>query len=93
MRHSNSKTLHQLSQQDLVRDLPVLHECDYVCGASHTPMQFNNFCEDEGVHHQLTVCYMPQQNGVLERKNRTEIKMAKSMLAEKGIPKFGQKLF
>ncbi|CAL8133186.1 unnamed protein product [Prunus armeniaca] len=34
---------------------------------------------------QLTVAYSPQQNGVAERKNRTVVEMAKSMLHEKGI--------
>ncbi|CAL9001899.1 unnamed protein product, partial [Prunus brigantina] len=34
----------------------------------------------------LNVAYSPQQNGVAERKNRTVVEMAKSMLHEKGIP-------
>ena len=34
LRHSNSKPLYQLSQQNLVRDLLVLHESNDVCGAS-----------------------------------------------------------
>lgn len=32
------------------------------------------------------MAYSPQQNGVAERKNRTVVEMAKSMLHEKGIP-------
>jgi hypothetical protein len=36
---------------------------------------------------QLTVSCTPQQNRVFERKNQTEMEMAKSMLHEKGLPK------
>ncbi|KAI5332974.1 hypothetical protein L3X38_023103 [Prunus dulcis] len=38
--------------------------------------------------HKLTMAYTPQQNGVVERKNRTVIEMAKSVLHEKGMPYF-----
>ncbi|KAI5335964.1 hypothetical protein L3X38_026098 [Prunus dulcis] len=38
--------------------------------------------------HKLTMAYTPQQNGIVERKNRTVIEMAKSMLHEKGMPYF-----
>ncbi|CAL9023657.1 unnamed protein product [Prunus brigantina] len=48
--------------------------------------EFNKFCEESGIQRQLTVAYSPQQNGVAERKNRTVVEMAKSMLHEKAIP-------
>ncbi|CAL9002440.1 unnamed protein product [Prunus brigantina] len=48
--------------------------------------EFNKFCEESGIQSQLTVAYSPQQNGVAERKNRTVVEMAKSMLHEKAIP-------
>lgn len=35
----------------------------------------------------MTVGYAPEQNGVSERKNRTVMEMARSMLYEKGLPK------
>ncbi|KAK4398323.1 Retrovirus-related Pol polyprotein from transposon TNT 1-94 [Sesamum angolense] len=49
--------------------------------------QFDKFCEEEGIEHQTTVSYNPQQNGVSERKNRTVMEMARSMLQEKHLPK------
>ncbi|XP_071700490.1 uncharacterized protein [Rutidosis leptorrhynchoides] len=55
-------------------------------GKEYTSTQFNKFCEDEGVKRQLTVGYAPEQNGVSERKNRTVMKMAKTMIHEKGLP-------
>ncbi|KAL0289281.1 UNVERIFIED_CONTAM: Retrovirus-related Pol polyprotein from transposon TNT 1-94 [Sesamum angustifolium] len=49
--------------------------------------EFDKFCEEEGIEHQTTVSYNPQQNGVSERKNRTVMEMARSMLQEKHLPK------
>ncbi|KAL0311966.1 UNVERIFIED_CONTAM: Copia protein [Sesamum radiatum] len=48
--------------------------------------EFDKFCEEDGIDHQTTVSYNPQQ-GVLERKNRTIMEMARSMLQEKHLPK------
>ncbi|CAL9009573.1 unnamed protein product [Prunus brigantina] len=48
--------------------------------------EFNKFCDEFGIQRQLTVAYTPQQNGVSERKNRTVVEMAKSMLHEKNLP-------
>jgi hypothetical protein len=42
----------------------------------------NEFLSDEGIHHQYSTPYTPQQNGVAERKNRTLMDMARTMLAE-----------
>ena len=55
-------------------------------GKEYTSREFERFCEDEGIERQLTVAYSPQQNGVSERKNRTIMEMARSMLKEKGLP-------
>ncbi|KAH9726202.1 hypothetical protein KPL70_008169 [Citrus sinensis] len=50
----------------------------------YTP--FMNYCRDNGIQRQLTVSRSPQQNRVAERKNRTIVEMARSMLKGKGIP-------
>ncbi|GKV41799.1 hypothetical protein SLEP1_g49291 [Rubroshorea leprosula] len=47
-------------------------------GKEYTSVAFNNFCEEAGIQHQLTVSYTSQQNGVSERKNRTVMEMASS---------------
>jgi transposase InsO family protein len=39
-----------------------------------------------GIKRHITASYTPQQNGVAERKNRTIVEMAKSMLKGKGLP-------
>ncbi|KAK4389380.1 Retrovirus-related Pol polyprotein from transposon TNT 1-94 [Sesamum angolense] len=40
-------------------------------GKEYNNSEFDKFCEEEGIEHQTTVSYNPQQNGVSERKNRT----------------------
>jgi hypothetical protein len=42
-------------------------------------------CALNGIVHQKTVPYSPQQNGVAERMNRTIMEKARSMLYYKGI--------
>ena len=48
---------------------------------------FINFCNDHGIKKELTVRHTPQQNGVAERKNKTIVEMARSMLQHKNLPK------
>ncbi|KAA0038926.1 integrase [Cucumis melo var. makuwa] len=47
---------------------------------------FGNFFKEQGIHHQMTARMTPQQNGVAERKNRTIMEMARSMLKAKNLP-------
>jgi hypothetical protein len=42
----------------------------------------NDFLSEEGIHHQYSSPYTPQQNGVAEWKNRTLMDMARTMLEE-----------
>ncbi|KAK4386664.1 Retrovirus-related Pol polyprotein from transposon TNT 1-94 [Sesamum angolense] len=56
-------------------------------GKEYNNSEFDKFCEEEGIEHQTTVSYNPQQNEVSERKNRTVMEMARSMLQEKHLPK------
>ncbi|KAM1032295.1 hypothetical protein ACFX2I_035891 [Malus domestica] len=55
-------------------------------GGEFLSSEFNHFCDTEGIQRQLSLAYTPQQNGVVERKNRTVIEMAKSMLHDKEMP-------
>ena len=56
-------------------------------GGEFTSNKFEQFCEANGIRHFLTVPMTPQQNGVVERKNRTILNMARSMLKSKKMPK------
>ncbi|KAK1650330.1 hypothetical protein QYE76_068135 [Lolium multiflorum] len=44
------------------------------------------FVDDKGIKHEFSAPYTPQQNGVVERKNRTIIEMARTMLSEFNSP-------
>ena len=47
----------------------------------------DTFIDKEGISHEFSATYTPQQNGVVERKNRTLIEMARTMLDEYKAPK------
>ena len=44
------------------------------------------FLDEEGIKHEFLTPYTPQQNGIVERKNRTLIDMARTMLDEYKTP-------
>ncbi|GJY48020.1 putative ribonuclease H-like domain-containing protein, partial [Tanacetum coccineum] len=46
----------------------------------------NQFCEMKGLKREFSVARTPQQNGVAERKNRTLIDAARTMLADSKLP-------
>nr|GEX79914.1 putative ribonuclease H-like domain-containing protein [Tanacetum cinerariifolium] len=46
----------------------------------------NEFCEMKGIRREFSVARTPQQNGVAERKNRTLIEIARTMLADSKLP-------
>lgn len=48
---------------------------------------FNSFCRSNGIQHQLTTVYTPQQNGTAERMNRTLIEKARCMLFDANLSK------
>ncbi|KAA0051915.1 Retrovirus-related Pol polyprotein from transposon TNT 1-94 [Cucumis melo var. makuwa] len=56
-------------------------------GGEFTSNEFKTFCVENGVRRPMTVPFTPQQNGVVERKNRTILNMARSMLKCKKMPK------
>ena len=56
-------------------------------GEEFTLEAFANFCTSHGIKRQLTAPYSPQQNNVLERKNRTILSLVRSMLKEKSLPR------
>ena len=49
-------------------------------GEEYTSKNFEEFCINEGISYEVTSPYTPQHNGVIERRNRTILDMARSML-------------
>jgi transposase InsO family protein len=59
-------------------------------GTEFKNSQIESFLEEEGIKHEFSSPYTPQQNGVVERKNRTLLDMARTMLDEyKTSDRFG----
>ena len=55
-------------------------------GGKFTSHEFNTFCDKNGIKRHLTAPYTPQQNGVVERRNRTLMEMTMSVLKHMNIP-------
>jgi hypothetical protein len=51
-------------------------------GSEFQNTNVEEFLDEEGIKHEFATPYTPQQNGVVERKNRTLIEMARTMLDE-----------
>ena len=47
---------------------------------------FGDFCSQHGIIHQTTAPYSPQENEVVERKNRTLKEMMNALLLSSGLP-------
>ena len=56
-------------------------------GTEFKNARFDTFCSDQGLEHQYSSPYTPQQNGFVERKNRTLVEMARTMLDEHRTPR------
>lgn len=41
------------------------------CGGEYLPNEFKEFCKTYGIIHEITTPYFPQQNVLVEKKNRT----------------------
>ncbi|GJY54613.1 ribonuclease H-like domain-containing protein [Tanacetum coccineum] len=81
--HINFKTINKLVKGNLVRGLPSkLFENDHTCVAFQKGKQH----KASWIKREFSVSRTPQQNGVAERKNRTLIKAARTMLADSLLP-------
>jgi transposase InsO family protein len=56
-------------------------------GKEYTLLEFNQYCEDASIEHQLMTPYTPEQHGVSERRNIYIMKMVRCLLYEKDLPK------
>ncbi|GKC23182.1 ribonuclease H-like domain-containing protein [Tanacetum coccineum] len=89
--HVNFKTKNKLVRENLVRGIENLIDlkvkvirCDN--GTEFKNRVMNQFCEMKGIKRDFTVARTSQQNGVAERKNRTLIEAARTMLANSKLP-------
>jgi hypothetical protein len=56
-------------------------------GTEFRNASFDEFCPEHGIDQQFSTLRVPQQNGVVKRKNRTLVKMARMMLDEHRTPR------
>jgi hypothetical protein len=54
-------------------------------GSEFKNTRIDELCDDFEIRHQFSAKYTPQSNGLVERKNRTLIDMARSMLSEYNV--------
>ncbi|KAG5682922.1 hypothetical protein PVAND_012240 [Polypedilum vanderplanki] len=57
-------------------------------GTEYTNSRLQDHLRSEGIKFQSTVGYAPEQNGIAERKNRTLMEAARTMLFDSKLPKF-----
>jgi transposase InsO family protein len=54
-------------------------------GSEFRNTRVEEWCDEKGIKHEFSTKYTPKQNGLVERKNRTLIDMARSMLSEYNV--------
>ena len=78
------KKFHKFAETHSGQKLKILRTDN---GGEYTSNEFQNYLEQNGIVHQPTVAYSPQQNGVAERMNRTLMDLVRSMLHAKNMEK------
>ncbi|GKE84563.1 putative ribonuclease H-like domain-containing protein [Tanacetum coccineum] len=70
--------------ENLVDKKVKIIRCDN--GTEFKNRVMSEFCEKKGIKREFSVARTPQQNGVAERRNKTLIEDAKTMLADSKLP-------
>ncbi|GJS74996.1 putative ribonuclease H-like domain-containing protein [Tanacetum coccineum] len=70
--------------ENLVDKKVKIIRCDN--GTEFKNRVMNEFCEKKGIKRELSVARTPQQNSVAEKRNRTLIEAARTMLADSKLP-------
>ncbi|XP_070049707.1 uncharacterized protein [Nicotiana tomentosiformis] len=76
-----------------VKKIQVKMSHNVVCirsdhGTEFDNTKFDELCAENGISHNFSAPRSPQQNGVVERKNRTFEDMARTMLIDSGVVKY-----
>ncbi|KAL4384369.1 hypothetical protein GQ457_15G012400 [Hibiscus cannabinus] len=78
-------TFSKIAQNDVGQNISHIRS-DH--GTEFQNLGFEDFCNENGISHNFSAPRTPQQNGVVERKNRTLEEMARTMLCENNLPKY-----
>jgi transposase InsO family protein len=63
------------------------NEFDYKIKRIRSDTNIHAYCDEIGIKHEVSATYTPQRNGVIERKNKTLITIARTMIDEYNTPK------
>ncbi|GJZ97294.1 retrovirus-related pol polyprotein from transposon TNT 1-94 [Tanacetum coccineum] len=96
--HLNFDTINLLLKYDILTGLPRLKFIKYhLCSSCELGKakctEFLNktlhaYFAQEGIEHQMSTARTPEQNGVVERRNRTLVEAAQTMLSADKVPLF-----
>ncbi|GJS01440.1 integrase, catalytic region, zinc finger, CCHC-type containing protein [Tanacetum coccineum] len=93
--HLNFGTINQLTKDDLVEGLPKFkYDKDHLCsayndnGLSLRMTRLKYHYAKLGITQQFSIARTPQQNGVVERRNRTLVEAARTMLIFSKAPEY-----
>jgi hypothetical protein len=86
-----------ISNDNSISNVLLVNSLNIICCLFHNKMEADNGTEfkntnieeildEEGINYEFSVPYTPQQNSVVERKNRTLIEAARAMLDEYKTP-------
>ncbi|TYK30409.1 gag-pol polyprotein [Cucumis melo var. makuwa] len=92
--HINLKSIDRAVKNDVVIGVPNIDQEKGVKilrirsdhGKEFKNEDLHNFCNSEGIHHEYSALITPQQNEVVERKNRTLQEMARIIIHAKSLP-------
>lgn len=79
------KKFKALAENELEKSLKVFRSDR---GGEFTSLEFNSFCDINGIKRHLTAPYSPQQNGIVERRNRTLMDMTRSIMKAMHVPNY-----
>lgn len=79
------KALRTLVEQETTEKIQVFRTDR---GGEFVSTAFNEYCEKTGIKRHLTAPYTPQQNGVVERRNRILLEMTRSIMKHMRVPNY-----
>ena len=79
------RNLKNLVEREIRRKIKFLQSDG---GKEYFSVQYTSYLQQMGIRREFSCRYMPEQNGLAERKNRSVVEAAREMLEEKSWPKF-----
>jgi transposase InsO family protein len=77
------KTYNAIIKNNFMHAIRAIHTDN---GGEYKSKEFKDFTDSEGIRHEFTAPYTPEQNGRAEREIRTIVESARSMLYTRDVP-------